>query len=244
MTAPRRDSPAANSGLQDEPPATGGPYRRIVWGSLRLFGLLGAVRGVVRCGRLVRYGLQDTGWLSSARANAPVDRSGEPVPWFTYPAIALLADRLPARARIFEWGAGHSTLWFARRAARVVSVEADPAWAAYVRSRAGPNIEIRERADPDRYVEAIKEDAADYDVIVVDGMKRTRYACGRVALEALAPGGVIVWDNADWPDFEAAWLDYLAPAGIRRLPLRGFGPCGWREWETTILYREGNVLGI
>lgn len=218
--------------------------RRVAWRLLQRLGLLGPTREVVRCGRLVRQGLRDTGWWLSARVDAPVDRNGEPVPWFTYPAIALLAERLPARARVFEWGSGHSTMWPARRVARVVSVKADPAWAAYVRARVGPNVEIRERPDRDRYIASIKEGAGVYDVVVVDGLKGTRYACGRLAVEALGPEGVIVWDNADWPEFQAAWRDYLAPAGFSRLPLRGFGPCGWSEWETAIIYRGSNVLGI
>lgn len=227
------------------PPARGmSPLRAIIHRVLRRLGLLEVTREVVRCARLIRLGLRETGWRLSARLNVPVDGRGDPVPWFTYPTIALLSERLPANARVFEWGAGHSTVWFSRRVASVVAVEADRSWAAYVRALVSSNAVVIERSDQRGYVEAIKEWPGGFDVVIIDGEKGTRYECGRLALESLSPRGVIVWDNADWPDFQKAWLDYLRPAGFRRLILRGFGPLGWREWETAILYRDGNVLGI
>jgi hypothetical protein len=218
--------------------------RRLADIVLRRLGLAKQVCQVIRTARLVRQGLRDTGWLLSAASDAPVGARGEPVPWFTYPAIALLAERLAADARVFEWGAGHSTIWFARRVAHVVSIEADAAWARYVRLHAPGNVDVIHVPDSDAYVEAIRRKDERFDVVVVDGIKGRRYACGRLAVGSLSHRAVIVWDNADRPEFNEAWRDYLAPGGFRCLRLRGFGPLGWREWETAIIYRDGNVLGI
>ncbi|GBC84987.1 hypothetical protein HRbin11_01427 [bacterium HR11] len=83
-----------------------------------------------------------------------------------------------------------------------------------------------------------------FEVVVVDGLKSLRYRCGHAALDCLTPDGVILWDNADWPDFQRAFVDYLAPAGFKRLVFRGFGPLGWREWDFAVLYRQPNCLGL
>ncbi|HEY0953010.1 MAG TPA: hypothetical protein VGD85_22645, partial [Nocardioides sp.] len=54
------------------------------------------------------------------------------VPWWTFAAADAVEDFLRARpgARVLEWGSGASTVWLARRAGSVVTVEHDPAWAA------------------------------------------------------------------------------------------------------------------
>ncbi len=215
---------------------------RRVLGQLRI---LGPTREVLRTLQFIRFGLSETGWRLSARRGVPVSALGEPIPWFTYPAIWFLEQRLPSLSRVFEWGCGHSTLWLGRRVAEVVSVEHDPGWAEYVRQQATPNVKIIVAQDEKDYGQQIKGLPFVPDVVVIDGKKGTRYACGQVALEVLAPLGVLVWDNAEWPDFSLAWRDYLAPNGFRVLTFRGFGPLGWKEWKTAVCYRAGqNVLGI
>src|SRR5262245_36157876 len=69
---------------------------------------------------VARHVLTDTGWLRSAVEHRPVDRVGRPMPWITYPAIRLLDERVPSKSRVFEYGGGHSTLWWAERAYEVV----------------------------------------------------------------------------------------------------------------------------
>src|SRR3546814_16693648 len=52
------------------------------------------------------------------------------LPWWTLRAKRLVEHHLAARpeARVFEYGAGASTVFLARRARQVVSVEHDPLW--------------------------------------------------------------------------------------------------------------------
>src|SRR5688572_22901839 len=82
----------------------------------RVMGLEGPLHATLRV-------LREQGWLRSYRERRPVTQGGEPIPWYTYSAIDFLAERLPPDATVFEFGAGHSTLWYARRVARVVSVD-------------------------------------------------------------------------------------------------------------------------
>ncbi|MGD9612500.1 MAG: class I SAM-dependent methyltransferase [Kiritimatiellia bacterium] len=52
----------------------------------------------------------------------------EQVPWITFGAQAWLEGYLQPDMAVFEWGSGGSTLYFARRVRRVVSVEHNPDW--------------------------------------------------------------------------------------------------------------------
>jgi hypothetical protein len=53
-------------------------------------------------------------------------------PWLTFPAIRFLERIVRKDMRVWEYGSGGSTLFFAARAAEVLSVEHDPEWVATV----------------------------------------------------------------------------------------------------------------
>ena len=57
-----------------------------------------------------------------------VDAKGEALPWVTYSFIDFIKDRLNKQQRVFEYGSGSSTLFYAKRVAKVVSVEHDENW--------------------------------------------------------------------------------------------------------------------
>jgi len=173
-----------------------------------------------------------------------VTRAGLPLPWYSYPAIAFLSDRLPPGARVFEYGAGNSSLWYASRCREVTSVESDENWYQEIARRLPVNAHCVFRPDRDSYAAEITNHVGPFDVIVIDGQWRA--ACARQALHCLAPGGVVIWDNSDMPEFEfdAAFEDVFVPAGFRELELRGLGPVNAFVWSTSILYRPGNLLSI
>jgi predicted O-methyltransferase YrrM len=139
------------------------------------------------------------------------------VPWWTYRATDAVDRWLAARARpirIFEYGSGASTLWLARRADEVHTVEHDRAFAesvATAMARPG-NVDLRiveavvsnspvigsakegaHGLDFVGYVAAIDTVPGEFDVIVIDG--RAREACLRRAVPRLATDGIIVFDN-------------------------------------------------
>jgi predicted O-methyltransferase YrrM len=73
-------------------------------------------------------------WSRSLRKGASSVRDESP--WMTFGAIAQL-ERFLARkgkARVFEWGSGGSTLFFAKRAAELIAVENDGDWTEKVRA--------------------------------------------------------------------------------------------------------------
>ncbi len=55
--------------------------------------------------------LHASGWFKSALSGMPQDVHGEPLPWYTYAAIAFLAPRVSQNWCVFEYGSGQSTLW-------------------------------------------------------------------------------------------------------------------------------------
>ncbi|HKB89981.1 MAG TPA: FkbM family methyltransferase [Opitutaceae bacterium] len=111
-------------------------------------------------------------WYLSQNPNATsmIDQ----VPWLTYGAISFLKRILRKEMRIFEYGAGGSTVFFARRAEKIFTCEHDPRWAMKVKEALDKldyeNYEIkvvkpvpdqesiyRDAADPDGYVSTAAE---------------------------------------------------------------------------------------
>lgn len=147
-------------------------------------------------------------------------------PWLVDSCLEFLESLTGPDVFAFEWGCGGSTVWFAERCSKVVSVEHDEAWAWKVALQA-PKAEIRlvppmgddkgDAADPtgywsscqvgnfQAYVEAI--DLEEPDLILVDG--RARASCITMASNVLRPGGWLILDNAerDWYTRRAG--DYL-----------------------------------
>ncbi len=141
------------------------------------------------------------------------------VPWWTYDAIdavtSWFADRDGSPVRVFEYGSGASTLWLARRAGEVHSVEHHRGFGEMMateldrfdhvtlrivepvpseRPRVASAKEGHQGLDFADYVAAIDAVPGDFDLVVVDG--RAREACLAAAQSRLAPGGIVVFDNS------------------------------------------------
>lgn len=120
-------------------------------------------------------------------------------PWMSYGAIKFLDNHLTPDMVGLEWGSGGSTLWFAKRLRRLLSVEDNPAWHERVtqelRQAGMSHAECRLAQADVSYVGAI-DDFPSVDLAVVDGSYRL--ACIQAALPRLRPGGYLVVDNTDW----------------------------------------------
>jgi hypothetical protein len=99
--------------------------------------------------------LRKEGWLRSYREKSPVDRTGAPIPWYTYSAIEFLAERLPSTARVFEFGAGNSTLWYAARCRHVVAVDPNRPWIDRLALLAPSNVELIHAANREDWLAAL-----------------------------------------------------------------------------------------
>lgn len=189
--------------------------------------------------------LRGLGWFSSYQRQAIVDGKGAPLPWLTYPAVELLEERAPYGGNVFEFGCGSSTLWWARRARRVVAVEHDEAWFTTMRAQFPANVRpIFQRLERGgdycktlRNIRNIK-----FDVIVIDG--RDRVNCAYNCLESISETGVIIFDNTE-RDYYMPGREYLKKAGFRELRLPGLASMVLQTAScTSIFYRDGNCLGL
>jgi len=136
-------------------------------------------------------------------------------------AIEFLGQWLRPTDLLVEFGSGRSTVWFAERVGRVVSIEHDRAWHARVTQRLvergltnvsykivddrldpGRPVNENQLEHPEKYLALAEESMtalgpnARADVILVDGCSRDH--CAQWALTHVKPGGLIVIDNANW----------------------------------------------
>lgn len=125
-----------------------------------------------------------------------VDKEGSPIPWYTYPAIEYLSQFDYSKKKVFEFGCGNSSRFWAGRAETVTSVEDNPKFLEkWQKEFVEKNITIRFREEGEGYYNAILEDEALYDVIVIDGKNRSE--CAEMAMKRLAKGGIIILDDSD-----------------------------------------------
>lgn len=144
-------------------------------------------------------------------------------PWTSPASIAVFEKFLSKDMTAFEWGSGSSTVFFAQRIKKLVSIEHNEAWYKKVKSslkeKKFDNVEYHfikinypdQHLDKDGYQAALNENQTNayrdyfsfidrfpdeyFDFIVVDG--RARVECGFHAIPKLKPGGVLVLDNSE-----------------------------------------------
>jgi hypothetical protein len=182
------------------------------------------------------------------------------VPWVTFRALDWLESYLKPEMNVFEYGAGGSTLYFAKRVQRVVSVEHDQGFYELVRAmllqRKITNCDLvlhipepcDEKSAPfvshqcsyqglcfEKYVKTIDGyPDQSFDLVMVDG--RARMACIEGAVAKVKPGGAILLDNSERPGYAHA-KELLANA----VGLDFFGVCPWNlDVSQTSVYLTAN----
>lgn len=183
------------------------------------------------------------GWIASAEGGLAVDGQGSPIPWFTYPAIRFLEDRIREDMTVFEYGSGNSTRWLSQRVKSVTSCEHDSGWFDALRPTMPGNVEYihRELTYGGDYARTIVDQGERFDVAIIDG--RDRVNAARNAVEALTSVGVIVWDDADRSRYAEGRL-YLRDNGFRSIEFVGLRPLSTEEGVTAIHFRDNNCFGI
>jgi hypothetical protein len=191
--------------------------------------------------RAARNLLFTYGHLRTVRSGMAVDANGDPVPWYTYPAIEYLKQFDFATRRVFEYGSGSSTLFWSTVAASVVSVEDDEEWFAVVEARLPPHCRLVLEPDLTQYVDVIHQFGREFDVIVVDGPARgqTRLKCARAALDHLRAGGLIILDNSDWLPESAR---VLRESGLLQVDMSGFAPIAGNTQTTSFFFERSCAL--
>jgi hypothetical protein len=137
-----------------------------------------------------------------------------------YPALAPGAVTFMERVLgampspvVAEWGCGRSTLWLASRAAKLVSVEHDPAWHRIVsgelakRGAKHATVALADMASAEYPTGILSTGVSAFDLILIDG--RRRADCATVARAAIKTGGYILVDNSNRPEY----AEFMAALG-------------------------------
>ena len=138
----------------------------------RIQNVIRSTRGSIKNYRILSSGF---GQMNSMRKMQSVDRDSNPVPWFTYPAIEYLKQLDFTGKRVFEFGSGNSTMFWASRAKQVVAVEEDKIWYNRMKSQLPSNVEYILTEDRQAYIDSITKQEGVFDIIVNDGIYR--YDC-------------------------------------------------------------------
>lgn len=184
----------------------------------------------------------ETGHFLSSLKNKSVTKRGEPLPWYTYPAVHFLETKDFKKRTVLEFGAGQSTLWWSMRATSVLSFEADPSWQVYVERHAQPNVKLIHTPQDLAGIESHLRDQW-FDIIVVDGMDRVK--ASSIARDVVKPSGAIIVDNTDeyWEaDGTRPIMDLFRSAGFFRLDFYGHHPASIVPGCTSIFFQHDCFL--
>jgi predicted O-methyltransferase YrrM len=167
------------------------------------------------------------------------------LPWLTYKAVARLSGMLDG-VSVLEFGAGTSTAWLARHAAKVVSLENDISWLEMVRGRLSglDNVELLPILKIEDYAAALK-DRPPFDLYFIDCQARPEYgvstedlriACLQLSVDHCGGKAAFVIDNTDAnPQLDREVDRHFAGRKVERLA--GWVPGILHPNETTIVPR-------
>lgn len=202
-------------------------------------------------------------WKRSRRPGAA--SLDQRLPWLTFPAIDFLERAARPTHRVFEYGGGGSTLFWADRVAEVVTVEHSAEWFAALQLAMAKGARAKwtgihhaaepasdtalDPSDPAHF--ASSDDASrgmhyrryveailaypDEYFDIIVIDGRARTSCLAVSVPKLKPGGLLVLDNA-----ERAHYTSRNAAALRTLDavVRGLAPVASGDFSETRIYRK------
>lgn len=151
------------------------------------------------------------------------------VPWITFSALEFLEKYLKSDMKVFEFGGGGSTLFFAGKVAELVTVEHDPEWFAALADKLSDQEKVKwkgyliqpepsaavglDPSDPNHYASEdenfLKSSFQKYSSAIDQFQDnyfdivvvdgRSRPACMMHSLKKVKVGGLLLLDNADRP---------------------------------------------
>jgi cephalosporin hydroxylase/SAM-dependent methyltransferase len=184
--------------------------------------------------------LESSGWINSLMAGKPINIESNPLAWYTYPAIEFLENKINKNFRIFEFGSGNSTLWFAEKAQQVISVESDSNWFTYIHNNKPSNVDLYLIENEIEYSSKILEYPEKYfDIIVIDGINRNK--CSESCINRLKEDGLIIFDNTDDRRYDKG-ITFLASQGFKRIDFYGLTPSYTYKNCTSIFFKTDKFL--
>ena len=165
-------------------------------------------------------------------------------PWLAQTAIIVLSSWLKPTDVGFEWGAGRSTIWLARKVHHLTSVEHDMKWYQVVKEELEKaritNVNLVlckiDGGKESEYVRAMDSYPPNsLDFVLIDG--RLRHHCLDTAIDKLRPGGLVILDNANryFPS------DSRSPGSVRVYPRKEWQDSADRLGKWRLIWTSNGV---
>lgn len=146
-------------------------------------------------------------------------------PWYVKSFLDELATWDMKGKTVLEIGGGSSTLWWNKKAKKVLTSESDPEYIEELLKH-GCEVQIFN-------IHALKNCGKDYDIVIIDGIERDE--CVVPALDCLKPGGILIIDNWNQP---SVWIANQENQTILlALEHKVWKQEGHDDWQTAIFYK-------
>jgi hypothetical protein len=186
--------------------------------------------------------LQNVGYSNSIKNGILQDENGDIIPWYCYSMVNFLKEKLQdSNIKIFEYGAGFSTLFYAKRSNTVISSETSTECKTWTEdSLKSLNLTAKITIeDQDSFAESIEKHAIKFDLIIVDSIVRNE--CVNYATRNISDNGVILLDNSERSGYKKSF-ELMKSIGYKNLTFKGLKPFSQKFASSTIFYRSGNSI--
>jgi precorrin-6B methylase 2 len=179
-------------------------------------------------------------WVKSFNCGLSQDRSGNYLPWMTYPFIEYLSSKLNNEQVIFEYGCGSSTLFFASKVNKVIALESNKIWYEIIKQKLLEakisNVELIyfDNALQDSNYEIFASQYKEkFDLIIIDSLKR--FACAANSINAIKTNGAIILDDSERKNYRKIF-DFFSNHDFIQKDFPGIAPGGLKIKNSTIFY--------
>lgn len=185
----------------------------------------------------------NSGHFRSSLKNKALDRHGNVIPWYAYPAIDFIKNKDFKTKRILEFGAGQSTIWWAERSNYIKSFEEDKIWYKTLKKIIPVNVDLiyTDRSVKKNcldFIEAQLKADEKYDLIIIDGLFRQELC--KIAIAHLVDQGCIIADNSEGGgyNYQAEFKD----KGFSRVDFFGHAPGVVLKQGTSFFFKNNSFI--
>jgi tRNA A58 N-methylase Trm61 len=161
----------------------------------------------------------------------------EPLPWMTHPFIEFISKKINKETTIFEFGSGSSTLFFAKKVKKIISIETRKNWYEAIKHAALDNVEIILMEDAianENYENFPKNYNEKFDFIIVDSIKR--FACCKNSIECLKLGGSTILDDSERKNYKKIF-DFFKEKNFKQIDFFGTSAHDNKTKNTTMFFQ-------
>jgi tRNA A58 N-methylase Trm61 len=181
-------------------------------------------------------------WEKSLISGFYVDENNLEIPWMTYEIIEFLKNKIDKNHEVFEFGCGSSTLFYARNAKNVTSIETNKFWKNLISKKLAENnlvnhdIFLMENAMENNNYQIFPQTLKKkFDVIIIDSLKR--FECATNAIKSLKENGLIILDDSERQHYKKIF-DFFINNGFTKQDFVGIAPAQLKLKNSTIFFRN------